>query len=266
MVDRTRPARSRQRATASGVTRTFSTRSDLVSYLHATGAVDDPAAFDDALDPRWADIFQAWVQQGATGCRFAQHRARHADAAQWLSIVVPVPLTTDVVNELQRILESAADAQAVQLLFPTAKTIESLASIVACLARHPGWAFLEIEHDPPAEDDTSVLIGLRWNVPNSVYKSEVLAFGPFDDQPFTRQAPVTTLTLRTHPPAKLDPDGRVHLAQMPLFEREAGAQKDYFWRSSGERKRDLLNGELLHSARARVSCRLPRHLWASALE
>ena len=153
-------------------------------------------------------------------------------------------------------LTSAADAQAVQLLFPSVLTIDQLSDVLSALAGHPSWQIDEVEDGSTIDHS---LIALRWKVPRSMYLSEVLVFGPMASFPFTRQSPVTALTLRTHPPAKVEPDSRVHLAQMPLFQIEE-QRFEYFWTSTQEERQNLLNGEQVHAARARVSCELPRGL------
>lgn len=158
---------------------------------------------------------------------------------------------------LQEVLLAADDAQAVQMVFPSITTLEAMASVLRSLVESPHWTWAEIEGDP---DPSSILVALRWKLDRSRYLSEVLAFGPFDGTPVTRQAPVAVLTLRTHPPQQLDSDGRVHLAQMPLFQIEEH-HRDYFWAASKDQKLALLDGQLEFAARARITIRLPRSLW-----
>lgn len=249
-----KPLKSVERETLSGATRRFSSRADLVQFLRDGG---DPIV--DPQDARWSDIFQTWVQQGATGCRFAQHRARHVEETQYLSIAFE-EITDEHVEPLQEVLRTASDSQAVVLVFPTVMSMNSLVQNLMPLLASEYWEFDVIPSAKDVHDPDHLNIGVRWPLPNSRYRSEALAFGPFEELPFTRRSPVAAIALRTLPPAKIEEDGRVHLAQMPLFgiEHEKG---QYFWDKTKEGKYDLLAEELVHSARARVTFRVRKSEW-----
>lgn len=196
-----------------------------------------------------------WIQQGATSCVFAQRRSRNAGEAQWLGIRVNTPPEPRELDGLQAILEAASDPQAVLLVFPHATSTADLVDIVASLAAHDSWECELVPREDQQSDGHSE-VGVRWLLPHSKYRSEALGFGPIDCLPVTRRAPVTALTFRTHPPASPEKNNRVHLAQMPFDDLEL-EKRNQFWVRTQEQKADLLNGDLLHAARARVSWRLP---------
>ena len=212
----------------------------------------------------WIDMFHIWVAQGATGCVFAQRRARDPEAAQWLGVVLNSPPEGKDLDGLQSILQAASDAQAILLVFPSATTIEQVESIVEACHEHPAWFCEVIPKKDGVDHDEYVEVGIRWLLPNTRYRSEAIGFGPFEEFPVTRRAPVTALALRTHPPMVREPEGRVHLAQMPYDAREA-AGPDWFWKRTGEQRTDYLAGKLEHAAKAKVTFRLPKSALTSSI-
>lgn len=249
--------RSAVRITSDGTAVRFSNREDVEKFIVsevAKSAVDGSSV--EATD-LWVTGFLSWLAQGGTGCRFAQHRAHRASEAQVVNLLLPPKLTPEIVEVLQEVLSAADDAQAVQMIFPGVSDLTAMADVLRALTSSTHWTWSEVEGD---EDPNSILVAIRWKLERSRYLSELLAFGPFDGTPVTRQSPVAVLTLRTHPPQQVESDGRVHLAQMPLFQIEE-QHRDYFWTQSREQKLALLNGELEFAARARITIRLPRSLW-----
>ena len=249
--------RSTVRIMSNGKTVRFSNREDIERFIvseAAKAAVD--CAHVEATD-LWVTGFLSWLAQGGTGCRFAQHRAHRASEAQVLNLILPPVMTHEIVEALQEVLDGADDAQAVQMIFPQIRDLASMAAVLRTLTDSGFWTWSEVDGE---QDPEWVLLAIRWKLTRSRYLSELLAFGPFDGTPVTRQSPVAALTLRTHPPQQLEPDGRVHLAQMPLFQIEE-QHREYFWSKSRDQKLALLNGDLEFAARARITIRLPRALW-----
>ena len=247
------PERSVSRTLSSGVVRRFSSRQDFLDYYR-----EKSADLSDDADLRWVDVFQSWVQQGATGCRFAQHRAKHAQESQFLSIILQRPLQEHMLLDLQEILLSSADAQAVLLLVPSISHPSELATLLRTFNESDYWN-LDILKNTTEE----VLVGLRWPIPSTLYVSEVLGFGPFDCLPVTRRAPICVLALRTHPPQRVEENRRVHLAQMPLFELELRDDKaEYFWNKTSEMRKEILAGQLEHAAKAKVTARFTSADWS----
>ena len=210
----------------------------------------------------WDEIFHSWVQQGATGCVFAQRRSKAPDQAQWLGIRMNSPPEQRELDGLQSLLEAASDPQAVLLTFPEALTLESVGELVSAFYEHPAWE-CEIVPRKEVESDGFHEVGIRWLLPQSKYRSEALGFGSFEEFPVTRQAPVTAMALRTHPPTVPEKDNRVHLAQMPYDDRES-ENPDMYWDRTRKLRSDLLNDSLEHAARARVTWRLPEQIVAAA--
>lgn len=210
----------------------------------------------------WDETFHDWVKQGATGCVFAQRRSMSPDHAQWLGIRVNSPPEQRELDGLQSVLEAASDPQAILLAFPEAVTLESVGELVSAFHEHPAWACETVPKNA-VQPDGFQEVGIRWLLPHSKYRSEAIGFGPFEEFPVTRQAPVTALAFRTHPPTEPEKDNRVHLAQMPFDDRES-EDWEKFWKRTQELRSDLLNDVLEHAARARVTWRLPESIAAVA--
>jgi hypothetical protein len=249
------PSRSVHRHLDDGRLRSFSSRDDLVAALGHGAEGDRPG------DVVWADVFQTWVAQGATACRFAQYRALHPATAGYASRIVPAVPSSDDLDDLQDWLADSA-ATAVFLHVPAAVDAHQVATLIATLARDPRWFAHEIE--PAAPDPEGVHIALRWPIPGTGWHSEVLGFAPLDEVPFTRRAPVTTLVLRTIPAGPDADSTTVHLAQIPYLDAEV-AHVDARWQGTLADKAALLGGELVHAAEAPITLRLPACAWRLAL-
>lgn len=250
------PDRSFTVNTKSGNTKRLSTRDDLISWLVANGITGSEEELHNQVTPSWRDMVHTWIAQGATGCVFAQRRSKAAGTAQWLGVDLKTPPEQVELDGLQKILRAASDAQAILLVFPRATELEHLSAIVMAFSEHDAWVCENVPRKNGA-DDNHWEVGMRWKLPDSKYRSEVIGFGPFDHFPVTRHAPVTALAFRPHPPWTPEKDNRVHLAQMPYDELE-NSKTDWFWNRTKEQRADLLNGQLEHAARARVTWRLPK--------
>lgn len=259
-----RPERSAEVTSKGGNIKRFSNRDDLITWLIASGVTaSEDELYVQAPTSAWRDMVHAWIGQGATGCVFAQRRSRSAGAAQWLGIDLKSPPEQIELDGLQELLRAASDAQAILLVFPRATELSDLADIVAAFNEHDAWICERVPRED-GEEDEHVEVGIRWKLPDSKYRSEAIGFGPIESFPVTRQAPVTALAFRTHPPSTPEKNNRVHLAQMPYDEQEI-KRTDWFWERTKEQRADLLNGTLEHAARARVTWRLPAELVAGII-
>lgn len=240
--------RSGDRKLPDGRVRSFPTLADFVEHLHARGEVEDE---DDLLTRRHdllATIFHTWVQRGQAACQFAVHLAKYRAQAGWMEVVVPRVDDEISVAAISTLLAGAGSedsVEAVLLLLPSVRTWQSLVGLSGRLCRLADWHWEEID----GAEQGHALAGLRWTPPGSINRSWVLAFGPFEELPYTRRAPVTALTLRTRGPANRE--GGLDLAKMDsLVDDEKGER---FLDLTERNKADLLAGELAHAARARVT-------------
>ena len=247
------PASSVERVTQSGRTRRFPGRQDFVDALVQCGQVAEADELFGARRDLLPDVFHVWVQRGQVACQFAMNLAKHRQQAGWVEIVQTVDEHPSL--WLEPLLEAAADhAQAVLVVLPDVESLDDLARFFAQLCELPRWSW-EVVPAGDANDDDHVCVGVRWQSPEGP-KSWVLAFGDLPGMPFTRRSPVPALALRTRGPANdhgtLDLARMDHVRQGDAFERDGELTR--------RNKGDLLNGELEHVARARVTLRLPHHL------
>lgn len=247
--------RGQRRELPDGRVRTFPTLADFVEHLRARGEIQDE---DDLFTRRYdllATIFHSWVQRGQAACQFAVHLAKNSTEAGWLELVVPTVEDEDSIAAIGPLLGGAGSAESVEavlLLLPSVRTLEALVGLCGRLCDLADWHWVEID----GADEGYVLAGLRWRPPGSDDVSWVLAFGPFEDLPFTRRAPVTALTIRTRGPA--NGEGGLDLAKMDSLVDQGKGER--FLELTKRNKADLLAGELAHAARARVTLRVPQRL------
>lgn len=238
-----------------GRVRSFPTLADFVEHLRSRGEIEDG---EDLLTRRHdllATIFHTWVQRGQAACQFAVHLAKNRSDAGWMEVVVPHLDDEASVAAVSTLLVGAGSAdsvEAVLLLLPSVRTWQRLVELCGRLCRLGDWCWEEIQ----GADEGHALAGLRWTPPASDNRSWVLAFGPFDELPYTRRAPVTALTLRTRGPA--NKEGGLDLAKMDSLVDDQKSER--FLDLTERNKSDLLGGELTHVARARVTLQVAKVL------
>ena len=203
------------------------------------------------------DVFHAWVQRGQVACQFAMNLAKQRDQAGWVELVQAGDAHPGA--WMEPLVEAAAGrAEAVLVVLPDVRTLEGLTEFAVQLCELPRWRW---EVVPPKADDPPdpghQHVGLRWRSPDGP-ESWVLAFGDFPGMPFTRRSPVPALALRTRGP--VNEHGTLDLARMKHVRQGEGFRRD--GEVTSRNKVELLNGELVPVARARVTVRLPDHLVA----
>jgi hypothetical protein len=263
------PSRSVFREIGPKKIREFSSFNDYLKVLIDDRTVTSSHDLVTRLPKLLGEILFKWYQQGQIACVFAQNLA-DAATPKWGSITIKDAVDSE---KLELVLQDAAEnLHALQLIFPE-KEGEKATALHACeliksLCEHPSWSCKEV---PWMEDEKgrSLLVGLRWHRKGSDYTSWVLGIAPFDTMPFTRRfvgAPFIALVLRSAPPAKFRPAKKKesglkpsHLAHMDDLLGEDQEKRDRFDERTHEAKIALLGGDLLSTARAKVTFALP--LW-----
>jgi hypothetical protein len=253
-----RLGRSYSRTCADGKVRNFPNRQDFEELYEDLGSRIDECP---EILP---DVILDWVRRGQTGCRFAQILAHKADAAGWHSATFLKRLDPGSIGELVGLFLSgtAGHAEAVQLIFPYIKTPEELAQLVNDLCASDSWYWEEGEES----DLDGIPVSLRWRLPLKRAVSWVLGFAPFDFMPVTRRAPFVALQMRVgeqkRTPEQFLDDGTsvVHLADLDdmLGNREVARQR--LNDETRAAKSNILNGELVSAARARITFIIPADL------
>lgn len=207
------------------------------------------------------EIMTRWAQGGQLGCLFAQRMAQQPANYGWLTVALRgLHHGADLNTRLAPLLATAAAKyEALQLVFPERElnTVAGVVTLVNELCDDPAWYWEEIPHPADVKDPQDVLIGLRWRLPNTQCSSWILGFADLPSMPFTRRAPFLALAFRTKaaPTGDEDPK-RAHLAHMDS--RLDDANHKNVWAKTVETKKQLVDGELPHAARAKVTFCLPR--------
>lgn len=259
----TKVPKSVRREIGAKTVRPYSSFDDYVNGLKADGVVTSTQD----LVSRRADLIPSilfkWYQQGQIACIFARMLAANLDPNTWKSLVIEGNVD---VNELEKVLIEASERlEALQLIFPGPGSALHTVELIKSLCEHPSWSCKEM---PWLEEEQgrTLQVGLRWHKPGSNYISWVLGIAPFDTMPFTRRfqgAPFIVLVFRPSPPtdfieAKFESGLQAsHLAHMNDGLGKDQAKRDSFTLGTRQIKFALLGGELLSTARAKVTFSMP---------
>jgi len=255
--------KSVQREIGANTVRPYSSFGDYVAGLVAEGLVtstQDLVARRPDLIP---NILFKWYQQGQVACIFARMLAANLDPNTWKSLVIQGNVDVD---ELENVLIEASNRlEALQLIFPGPGSALHAVELVKSLCSHQSWTCKEMPW-LDEEKGRTLQVGLRWHKPDSNYISWVLGIAPFDSMPFTRRfagAPFIVLVFRPSPPtdfieAKFESGLQAsHLAHMNDGLGADQEKRDMFTEGTRRIKFALLGGELLSTARAKVTFALP---------
>lgn len=248
--------------------RVFSSFDDFANALLDNGTIKSKDELITTNRDLLGEILFEWYIQGQIACAFAQKLAKDAtkagEATTWQTIV-----TDEAVNvgDLQGLLlNAAAEKEATQLIFLGPATAEHAVQIILALCKHESWLCYE-KGWKKGERGDALLIGLRWNPPNSDYASWVLGIADFDPMAFTRRfvgAPFIALVLRPGPPqpkfAGVPIEGKFKGSHLAHMDDHFGGDvaKRTRTREITEYNKDVLLGEELRShARAQTTFALP---------
>lgn len=164
-----------------------------------------------------------WHIRGQNGCMFARIAALKSENVGWnYSVIDPQVSKIDntQVVDIHGSLEEAvrnSDTELYSLLFPGVTSAKSAVEIIRTLARGPKFW---LEKDELI--DSVLKLRLRYPVVENEVQAWVMAFGPFNFLPNTRQAPYFELVTRVKVKPetifhRLNKDPAVaHLADIPL--------------------------------------------------
>lgn len=206
-----------------------------------------------------------WHIRGQNGCQFARLVAVEADTMGWNYTVVETP-GAEVDPESARQVGAAVgevtndpDVEVNSLLFPEVRDAKgAVAAIGALIDNGDFW----LERNEVA--DGLLRLNLRYPINDEQVQAWIMAFGPFDFLPNTRQAPYFELAIRVKPkPPKifhrLNQDGSAaHLADVPL--QMADAYWETRFDSTLRRTRHILGGEPDDVSAAKATLAVPVEL------
>lgn len=198
--------------------RRYPTRSDYERWMPSGGELAS------ASDEHLARVVHHWHASGANGCAFAQWIAKRVDETEWPVVVMRNSDPLDLLNvgETLDFLARQSPAEMVSIVLPRVVDTEGVLAASDALATIAGFRL---------EDEGGVPTGfvgrrLRYTLPSGE-TAWVMAFGPFDWMPTTRQAPLLEFALRLKPKPtqiywKLNQDRDVaHLADFPASLKES---------------------------------------------
>lgn len=257
--------KTEKRPKRSGRIGKYPTLDDLIEYAINVGWV---GSREELLDHRTGlipTLFYFWAASGQLACQFAIRMAKQWQRARWETYLIDSPPGLGLIGrQIDEILEARIEqAEAVQFLLPQASAAGDIVDVIDDLCRNPRWFWREEE----STDADIFNVGLRWVFPDDEHVSWVLGFANLGSiTPYTRKGPFTALVLRPSVvdanglEPKHDTDGRtaIHLAHMTAMVTEGETvYEGPTWSRSVENKADILNGELVKGARARVTFSLP---------
>lgn len=235
---------------------TFPNRIDYERYFFLQESVGEPSDVweDDSLV---GQIQQHWHSRGQNGCVFAQTVASKADRLGWNFVIVRG--LSEVKKDLLQAIESP-ECQNLSLLFPEVTQPNQLVDLVQSIIKIDDLFRLQVTNHM----DTAIL-ALRIKLIPTEVLSWIVGFGPFDFLPYTRQAPVTELAIRTKlKPKKLfwrlnSDQAAAHLEDVPVGLNDHQMEK--LWQATYLRTRQILGSSPRAFSSAKVTFAIPMALW-----
>lgn len=246
----------------------FPTRQDYSEYFLKKGIVHDEEAI-------WENqefvsiIHRHWHGEGRNGCVFALLAARKAETVGWQDFVITKNIDSlendNTISLLTGKIEEAIanpNCEILSLLFSRIVTTEELVRLICQLLR------IELIHlTEEKEVDDLVTLAIRIPINEEGVLSWLMAFGPFDYFPQTRQSPITEIAIRVKPKPKiqfhrLTPDREAaHLADLPLDYSNKMMEKT--WDNTLKRTRIILGREPDEISAAKTTFSLPKKHWSN---
>jgi hypothetical protein len=246
----------------------FSTRGDYEQHLQKLApAAPQGACWKD--DDVAAAVQRHWHTRGQNGCVFAQIAATDAGSIGWQTVVLRLDDHRSLPEQLHRlstIISEAVqdpDCNLLSLLFPEPTTAAELVPVLATLL-----SLNEIVVAKVSTEGGLASVALRIPLDEERVLSWLMAFGPIDTFPVTRQGPQFEVVIRTKvkPPEifhRLTQDrDAAHLADVPLKLSEE--QKEGLWTATLARTRRILSGEPNAYSAAKVTFTIEESAWRRA--
>lgn len=207
-------------------------------------------------------IHRHWHGQGRNGCIFALHAARKAEDVGWHDYVITDEfLTNESKLEVEASIKAAINnpnCEVLSLLFSKVTSNEQLKNLVLFLLSIDGIQLVEKNNY-----DLLTTLSLRLPLPNKSL-SWLMAFGPFDFFPKTRQSPIMELAIRVKPKPKIQfhklskSDDAAHLADLPIeFKKDI---METMWQKTIERTEKILGEKPNKFSAAKTTLVLPSDL------
>ncbi len=248
----------------------FPVREDYVKYFLDSGVVATEKDLWKS-DKFVSLIHRHWHGEGRNGCIFALLAARKPDEIGWKDFVVTGSIdeiesgdTETLLKNLITLAISDPNCQVLSLLFSNIYTDNDLVRLIRFLLNMDIVKLVDEQ-----EIDDLVTLSLRIPLNSDNVLSWLMAFGPYDYFPQTRQSPITEVAIRvkTKPDIqfhRLNKDNfAAHLADLPLEYKDEVMEKT--WENTLKRTRYILGEEPNQFSAAKTTFILPIKIWKSLI-
>lgn len=206
-----------------------------------------------------------WKDGPQVGCVFARmiswHPARYGQVTERIPDAgTPKQVAGRIATRIEQLVNDRAVAAAA-LLFPKVSSLKALTQVALALGALPKWnvTTTSLQGAPTGE---MVAIHIVREIPfgSASCPSAALVFGPFQDFPVTRQAPVPALEIfvgepMVNDPKKGTPTKKAHLAHIDLrWDNDRMVKR--VWNSTIDARKKALGGDDVR-AKANISFVIP---------
>ncbi len=248
----------------------FPTRKDYVKYFLDNKVVQNEKEIWDNKE-YVSIIHRHWHGEGRNGCVFALLSARNAEESGWQDHVITKKIEViekdDTKVQIQKRIKKAivdSKCEILSLLFSNITVDLELIRLIKQLLIIRDFSL----SDKKIIDD-HITLALRIPITSDGILSWVMAFGPYEYFPLTRQSPITEITIRVKPKPEIqfhrlnkDKDA-AHLADLPIDYKVSVTEQ--IWQNTIKRTRIILGEEPNHFSAAKTTFTLPRRLWKNPL-
>lgn len=134
--------------------------------------------------------------QTSSGCTFAARLISLWEDAKFRADVFTGP---NAKHQVSTFLDAPGDSEVGIMIFPDVQTPEQVADLILALPE-PRWKRVKVswgKHDPK-----SLLVGLKWVLPDTKYITWAMGMGNLADMPPMRKAPYTAIIVRLRGPGR----------------------------------------------------------------
>ena len=213
-------------------------------------------------------IHRHWHGEGRNGCIFALLSARQAVQRGWENYVITniEPYNDDLLkNEIEKRISDAianSNTQILSLLFSNITTTEVLVKLVKWLLTID---IVKLENEQ--KFGNLITLALRIPINSEEVLSWLMAFGPLEYFPQTRQSPIVEIAIRVKEKPveifhRLNNDREAaHLADLPVDYKEDVMER--IWNNTLKRTRLILGEKPNHFSAAKTTFTFPIEAWES---
>lgn len=241
----------------------YSTRTDYLNFYQDKYNLsqDDILTNDDLI----ISATKNWFTQGQVGCAFAKYMAKDTQQFGWDFITYTEnDFSKNKISELYDDIKyyiKKEHSETLSVIFPLIKTEKDFANLIHSLISNT-----DIFIEKTLQYNNHTLLAMRLDISGHENNSWIMALGPLDTFPLTRQAPFLQLVIRLkvkdtdrmYSKAKNVPDA--HNADMPVDMLPIHMQ-DRLWEASFKNTKRVLGHKPDNLSAAKYTCPLSTNLF-----